>query len=82
MPKSRGRKPKDSQKQRKINHVVEMTPKVRKALEAQRDASRAFGRDPDPGDPVFFDPDAAEPRKMPDITEDISAALKAANHQS
>ncbi|MEH6377238.1 hypothetical protein V7793_23340 [Streptomyces sp. KLMMK] len=35
------------------------------ALKSQRDAFREkFGRDPGPGDPLFFDPDADEPTRL------------------
>lgn len=35
-------------------------------LEYRRDLfERTFGRPPRPGEPLFFDPDAREPRRMP-----------------
>jgi hypothetical protein len=38
---------------------------VERALEEQLRAFRAkFGRDPGPDDPLFFDPDADEPRPL------------------
>jgi hypothetical protein len=38
---------------------------VEQALEEQLQAFRAkFGRDPGPDDPLFFDPDADEPRPL------------------
>ena len=52
MPKSRGRKKKLPR------GVVPMTPLVHQALLEQRKAFiEKFGREPGPGDPVFFDPD-------------------------
>ena len=42
-----------------------MTPEMRDVLLQQREAFKAkFGRYPGPNDPVFFDPDAAEPVPM------------------
>lgn len=35
-------------------------------LEYRRDLfERKFGRPPEPGEPLFFDPEADEPRRMP-----------------
>jgi len=57
MPKSPRRKP---GKERAIK--VEITERTRAILEAQQQRFREkFGRDAGPNDPVFFDPDAAEP---------------------
>jgi hypothetical protein len=40
---------------------------VRDAMEAQRAAFVAkFGREPGPGDPIFFDPDADTPQPYPE----------------
>ena len=53
--------------------------KSRAALNEQRQAFRQkFGRDPDPGDPIFFDPDADEPRPMDPAKLDatITEAMK------
>lgn len=45
-----------------------MSARVRDALGEQRLAFiKKFGRDPAPGDPVFFDPDADEPTEMPPV---------------
>ena len=42
---------------------LRLDPEAVDILEKQRLAFRQkFGRDPGPGDPVFFDPDADEPR--------------------
>jgi len=58
MPKSRGRKSKKG-------HSVRMTPRVADLMQEQKRAFIAkFGREPGPGDPVFFDPDAATPTQM------------------
>lgn len=50
---------------------------MKEILELQMERFRKkFGRDPGPGDPVFFDPDTLEPSPMPDITDDVLAALQ------
>lgn len=37
---------------------------------------RKFGRQPQAGDPLFFDPDADEPRRMPkDLAKDAQRAV-------
>jgi hypothetical protein len=47
------------------SRTVHLSPWAVEALEAQRDLFREkFGRDPGPHDPVFFDPDADEPRRL------------------
>lgn len=44
---------------------VPMTPELRAVVVRQRERFREkFGRDPGPHDPVFFDPDADEPKEM------------------
>jgi hypothetical protein len=46
--------------------IYAMTEDERASLEAQLEAFREkFGRDPKPGDPIFFDPEADEPELMP-----------------
>lgn len=63
MPKSRRRK-------RARTRVV-MSADVRDELEGQRQAFRMkFGRDPGPGDPVFFDPDEDEPTQISSVKFD------------
>jgi hypothetical protein len=58
MPKSRGRKKKSGHRA----GVTAMTPQMRSALEEQRAAFiTKFGREPGPGDPIFFDPDSDVP---------------------
>jgi len=43
---------------------IRMTPRLRQLLASQRQAFRdKFGREPAPGDPVFFDPLADQPRR-------------------
>jgi hypothetical protein len=67
-------------KQRK-SRVVKMGDELRQALEQQRDRFRQkFGRDPGPNDPVFFDPDADEPRPLDPakVEAQIIAAMQAA----
>jgi hypothetical protein len=50
---------------------------VERALEEQLQAFRAkFGRDPGPEDPLFFDPDADEPRPLNRVA--IEAGMVAA----
>jgi hypothetical protein len=47
------------------SRTVALSPWAVEALKAQRDLFREkFGRDPGPHDPVFFDPDADEPRRL------------------
>jgi hypothetical protein len=47
------------------SRTVHLSPWALEALKAQRDLFREkFGRDPGPHDPVFFDPDADEPRRL------------------
>jgi hypothetical protein len=59
VPKSRSRKTKLPR------GVVPMTPRVHAALLEQRKAFiEKFGREPGPGDPVFFDPDKDVPTPM------------------
>ena len=78
MPKSRKRKSKRSPAP--SSRIVKMNPRMKEILELQMERFRKkFGRDPGPGDPVFFDPDAAEPSPMRDITDDVLAALQNAD---
>ena len=45
--------------------VVRMTPRLHEALSEQLDRfRRKFGREPGPGDPVFFDPDSDIPIRL------------------
>jgi hypothetical protein len=75
VPKSRSRK-------KKLPHgVVPMTPRVHAALLEQRKAFiEKFGREPGPGDPVFFDPDKDVP--TPIGAERMSADLEKALRDS
>ena len=60
MPKSRRRK--EKRQTTLPGGVVPMTPRVHQALLEQRKAFvEKFGREPDPEDPVFFDPDKDVP---------------------
>jgi hypothetical protein len=44
------------------SHRKKMTPELRAALQEQIEAfHKKFGRDPGPGDPILFDPDADVP---------------------
>jgi hypothetical protein len=46
--------------------TIALPPEMMDALEEQKAAFRAkFGREPGPKDPIFFDPDAEEPRPIP-----------------
>jgi hypothetical protein len=59
VPKSRRRK---KIQKPLLRGVVPMTPRVQEALLDQRKAFiDKFGREPGPGDPVFFDPDKDVP---------------------
>src|SRR5215831_20461518 len=61
MPKSRGR---NNRKGKRVTKEF-INRRTRKIIEAQLERFRAkFGRDWGPDDPVFFDPDAAEPVPM------------------
>jgi hypothetical protein len=49
--------------------TVRLDARQRELLERQREAFRAkFGRDPGPEDPVFFDPQADDPRPLDEDT--------------
>jgi hypothetical protein len=58
-----------------------MQQEVQKAIEAQLKAFRQkFGRDPRPGEPLIFDPDAPEPTPYPEnrmVAELVEAMQKA-----
>lgn len=64
---------------------IPMTPEVQEVMEIQFAAFRKkFGRDPRPDDPIFFDPDADEPRelsqsKIDEHQQAIVQAMQAAN---
>jgi hypothetical protein len=65
MPKSRKGKKKG---ETSTPGAVRMTPEVHDMLLRQREAFRKkFGRDPGPGDPFFFDPNADEPTPMSSV---------------
>jgi hypothetical protein len=58
-----------------------MDEETRELLDAQRELFRAkFGREPRPDDPLFFDPEADEPRplEVEKVTADIVRAMEAA----
>lgn len=58
-----------------------MDERTREVLDAQRELFRVkFGREPGPGDPLFFDPDADEPRPLEaeGITADVVRAMEEA----
>jgi hypothetical protein len=55
----------------------QMADALQKQLESFR---RKFGRDPGPNDPVFFDPDADEPRPVDNMK--VKAAMLEAAHKA
>jgi hypothetical protein len=75
VPKSRRRK----RLQKLPPGAVPMTPRIHAALLEQRKAFiDKFGREPGPGDPVFFDPDKDVPTPIdPDrMDADLEKALR------
>ena len=47
--------------------VLELSPVIQDSLQLQLEQFREkFGREPGPDDPLFFDPDADEPRPLPE----------------
>jgi len=61
-------------KRKKGKGTRQLSPEVVRALEKQKEAFRQkFGRDPGPGDPVFFDPNADTPQ--PFDMDEMTAAL-------
>ena len=59
---------------------VFLSPDAVASLEQQREMFREkFGRDPGPDDPIFFDPDADEPRPLPPLDSNVleAAAVEA-----
>jgi hypothetical protein len=63
--------------------IIPMTPEAKAVFERQLEAFRVkFGRDPEPQDPVFFDPDADTPTQISEAKGDqywrliIGAAAK------
>jgi hypothetical protein len=71
MPKSRGR--------RKKSRAVPMFPGAAEIVRQQIEAFRKkFGRDPGPGDPLFFDrdKDLPTPLDLSDIEDEVMQALR------
>ena len=63
MPKSRRRKRKGTKATK-----IKLPPEVRDAFNQQRESFlQKFGRDWKDGDPIFFDPDADEPRQISEV---------------
>ena len=55
---------------------VSLSPHVAEILEHQREMFREkFGRDPGPGDPIFFDPDADTPQPLPPLDPNAVEAV-------
>ena len=72
---------KRSKPKRKRTRPVPLFQESREALQRQLERFREkFGRDPEPGDPIFFDPDADTPQPMDEavINEEMVNAMKAA----
>jgi len=62
-------------RQARLSVALEQDPNLREELELQLDAFRQkFGRDPAPGDPLFFDPEKDEPTPM---SEDVHCTINA-----
>jgi hypothetical protein len=63
------------ERQARLSVALEQDPNLREELELQLDAFRQkFGRDPAPGDPLFFDPEKHEPAPM---SEDAHCTINA-----
>jgi hypothetical protein len=61
--------------------VIHLTPEMTQIIEAQIEAFRKkFQREPDPDDPIFFDPDADTPQPLTEaaITAMFNEVLDAA----
>ena len=66
MPRKKPNRKRQQQRPRpRKTQTVPMSPELAEGLEQQLEAFRKkFGREPGPGDPVFFDPDADEPKRL------------------
>lgn len=63
-------------KGKKQKHLLPISDEVRTILEQQRELFRQkFGRDPGPGDPIFFDPDMNTPDPI-DMDAEWQAAIE------
>lgn len=81
MPKSRRRKKRPPTRVAVGGRTVDMTPELEQAMREQRQAFiDKFGREPGPGDPVFFDPDADTPQPFDEkkLAAEIKATMIAA----
>ena len=68
-------------KRRKNVRAIRLDQGLRQALDAQLERFRQkFGRDPGPDDPIFFDPDATEPRLLDGAT--VAARMVAVMKQA
>ncbi|MGO8796701.1 MAG: hypothetical protein ACLQLC_17900 [Candidatus Sulfotelmatobacter sp.] len=70
---------------RKNERTIPISAETRQLIERQRAAFRKqFGREPGPDDPIFFDPDCAYPRPVPQQKQEnwkntlVAAMVKAA----
>lgn len=76
MPKSRRRKKKAAS----TGRYVKITPRMQEIIENQLERFREkFGRDPGQNEPIFFDPDAAEPVPIGDLQSKVLEAMSKAN---
>lgn len=57
---------------RKNGRTIPISAETRQIIERQREAFRKqFGREPGPDDPIFFDPDCAYPRYLPQQEQNV-----------
>lgn len=76
-----GKKSRLKRERRQSGRTVEINEELKTALEQQlRNFREKFGRDPGPGDPVFFDPDSDTPQPMTskqieEIGQEINSAM-------
>jgi hypothetical protein len=76
-----GKKSTLKRERRNGDRTIEIGPELKAALEDQlRSFREKFGREPGPGDPLFFDPDSATPqpissKQMDEISQQISQVM-------
>ncbi len=82
MPKSKSGRPRRQRRSTKSSRQETSTPLSPEAMEVLKKQRPAFiekfGREPAPGDPVFFDPDAEEPtsRDADAVHQDMIEAMR------
>lgn len=72
----------DFTKEAVVEKTIKLNPEAKKALENQLEQFiKKFGREPSPGDPVFFDPDKDVPTPLnpTKVRAQLFEAMKAAN---